>query len=79
MIKCYSGRYSSTYNNLNGWKNSQVSGVEIQLTDFDSLEPLSDLIYQLVKQENTDGDKRYYAQTIRDMNPQIFGWLDLLI
>ena len=63
---------------LNGWKNSQVSGVEIQLTDFDSLEPLSDLIYQLVMQENTDGDKRYYAQTIRDMNPQIFGWLDLI-
>ncbi len=63
---------------LNGWKNSQVSGVEIQLTDFDSLEPLSDLIYQLVMQENTDGDKRYYAQTIGDMNPQIFGWLDLI-
>lgn len=63
---------------LNGWKNTQISGVEIQLTDFDSLEPLSDQIYQLVTLENTDSDKRYYVQTVRDMNPQIFGWLDLI-
>ena len=63
---------------LNGWNSTQVSGLDIQMTDFDKLEPVSEQIYQLVLHENSSSDKRYYAQTIRELNPQIFGWLDLI-
>lgn len=63
---------------LNGWDSSQVSGVEILIQDFDQLETVSDQVFGFVALENANLDSKYFAQTIRELNPQIFGWLDLI-
>lgn len=67
-----------TVNRLNGWKEGQVSGVELQVSDYDRLE---DITYQIAT--DTDGQEdawggAYYVRSIEELNPQIFAWLDLL-
>lgn len=68
----------SLVNRLNGWKQGQVSGVELQVDDYDKLE---DITYEIAM--NTDNRKDeyggvYYVRNIEQLNPQIFAWLDLL-
>ena len=65
-------------NRLNGWQPEQVTGVELQVKDYDRLE---DITYEIA----TDIDNRqdelggvYYVRNIEQLNPQIFAWLDLL-
>ena len=65
-------------NRLNNWAPGQVSGAELQVRDYDKLE---DITYRIA----TDTDNKqdiyggtYYVQSIEQMNPQIFAWLDLL-
>ena len=65
-------------NRLNGWQPEQVTGVELQVKDYDKLE---DITYEIA----TDIDNRqdelggvYYVRNIEQLNPQIFAWLDLL-
>ena len=63
---------------MNGWQPEQVTGVELQVKDYDRLE---DITYEIA----TDIDNRqdelggvYYVRNIEQLNPQIFAWLDLL-
>lgn len=68
----------SLVNRLNGWKSGQVSGVELQVNDYDKLE---DITYEIAL--NTDNRKDeyggvYYVRNIEQLNPQIFAWLNLL-
>lgn len=65
-------------NRLNNWEPGQVSGVELQVSDYGRLE---DITYDIAvgtdsKQDALGGT--YYVQNIEQMNPQIFSWLDLL-
>lgn len=65
-------------NRLNNWEPGQVSGVELQVSDYGRLE---DITYDISvgtdnKQDALGGT--YYVQNIEQMNPQIFSWLDLL-
>lgn len=63
---------------LNQWNTDEVSGYEILLNDFNLLTTIGDEVYFKTAHRNDDQDTFYYTQTIRDMNPQIFSWLDLL-
>ena len=65
-------------NRLNGWEPEQVSGVELQVRDYDKLE---DITYEIA----VDTDSQlynfgcvYYVRNIEQLNPQIFEWLNLL-
>ena len=65
-------------NRLNGWQPEQVTGVELQVKDYDKLE---DITYEIA----TDIDNRqddlggvYYVRNIEQLNPQFFAWLELL-
>lgn len=62
---------------LNGWDSTQVSGLEIVLTDFELLDEAAYKIYNI--SNNIDRDEtRYHVQTIRELNSQIFAWLELI-
>ena len=68
---------------INAWDVDEVSGIEILINDFSKLDVIADKVYdysQIMYTENEDADDaiRLYTQTIKDINPQIFGWLDLL-
>ena len=61
--------------------NSQLcySGVEILLDDIRYLEETADRIYfATVNHLDEDGYHAYYVQTLKEQNPAVFAWLDLL-
>lgn len=64
---------------LNQWEDDQVSGVEILLDDISRLEEVADEVYfATVNHLDEDGYNVYYVQTLQQLNPQVFAWLDLL-
>ncbi len=64
---------------LSGWESSQYSGYEVLLTDFDKMESIANELNLYVQQSVTsEKSQQYYVQTIKDLTPQLFGWLDLL-
>ena len=63
---------------LNGWDESNFSGLEILITDFKYLDKVNDQVYSLVANRFDAEGNGYFIQTIRQINPQIFSWLDLL-
>lgn len=63
---------------LNDWDNKQYGGLEILINEFDQLDPIGDKVHSVASQYVTGEGSRYFVQTIKQMNPQIFGWLDLL-
>lgn len=65
-------------NRLNGWQPEQVTGVEIQVRNYDKLE---DITYEIAADTDNQIDPFggvYYVRNIEQLNPQIFAWLDLL-
>ena len=65
-------------NRLNKWHPDQVSGVELQVRDYDKLE---DITYEIAVDTDSQRDKFggvYYVRNIEQLNPQIFEWLNLL-
>ena len=63
---------------LNQWEEDEISGVEILLHDFRRLERAADDVFFMVANRTDRHGSLYYVQTIKSINPQIFGWLDLL-
>lgn len=65
-------------NRLNGWQPQQVSGVELQVRDYDRLQ---DITYEIAADTDNQKDSlggTYYVRSIEQLNPQIFEWLGLL-
>lgn len=67
-----------TVNRLNSWKTGQVSGIELEVTDYDRLEEVKEAIGKQVDMQKDRYGHTYYTQTVEQANPQIFAWLDLL-
>jgi len=63
---------------LNGWEPDQYSGIEIRIADMRQLDQIVDKIYGMTANRFDTEGAALYTQTIRQINPQIFGWLDLL-
>lgn len=63
---------------LNGWEPDQYSGIEIRIADMRQLDQIADKIYGMTANRFDTEGAALYTQTIRQINPQIFGWLDLL-
>jgi lipoprotein-releasing system permease protein len=56
---------------LNNWDSSTVAGFEVLVEDYSQLLPLTDEVSQTI-------DFDLSAMNIRDLNPSIFSWLDVL-
>ncbi len=64
---------------LNDWDSTEVSGVEVLLDDVRHLDEVADEVYfATVNHFDDDGYNVYYVQTLQQLNPQVFAWLDLL-
>ncbi len=55
---------------LNGWDSSQVSGVEVRIDDYSSLDEMGDYMHRHIGY----GMK---AETVRQLYPEIFEWIAL--
>jgi lipoprotein-releasing system permease protein len=56
---------------LNYWSSDQIAGFEVTISDYEKLDALGEELDVLVGQGLT-------AQTIKQINPTIFSWLDLM-
>jgi lipoprotein-releasing system permease protein len=63
---------------LNDWSAESFSGLEILITDFNQLDEIGDEVYAATANKFNKDKQTYYTQTIKQLNPQIFSWLDLL-
>ncbi|ASB51054.1 ABC transporter permease [Alkalitalea saponilacus] len=63
---------------LNNWDADQIAGYEVLLNDFDKLDELWYEIYDLTASYISPEGAMLRAQSIRQTQPQIFSWLDLL-
>ena len=63
---------------LNGWEDDQCSGVEVLINDFNRLDIAQDQVFDVVGNQYDNNGNYYLMKTIRQINPQIFSWLDLL-
>jgi lipoprotein-releasing system permease protein len=63
---------------LNGWDDSQVSGIEILVDDLRNIEPITDSVYFTTANRLDEDGQAMYTQNLHQLNPQIFAWLDLL-
>ena len=68
-----------TAQRLQGWEDHTYSGVEILIDEIGALDEVADQIYfATIHLMDEDGYHVYYVQTLREQNPAVFAWLDLL-
>ena len=67
-----------TVNRLNSWQPDQVSGIEMEVENYDLLLPTKENIRDKVDMQKDAYGSTYYVTTAEEANPQIFAWLDLL-
>ncbi len=63
---------------LNGWDMDQASGVEILVDDLRHLSTTTEAIYFATANRLDKDGNTLYTQNLQQLNPNIFGWLDLL-
>ena len=63
---------------LNGWESDQASGAELSVTNFDNLDMVESRVISKVKGTVDHYGETYSSATIKELNPQIFQWLDLM-
>lgn len=63
---------------LNGWTDGQISGYEVMLSDFDRMIDAADEISYIASAELLPDNTFLRTLSIVDLQPQIFGWLNLL-
>ncbi len=56
---------------INQWNSSEISGLEIRLNDLNKIDAVKDKIYYQII------DNTKYAETIKEIYPNIFEWLEL--
>ncbi len=75
-VMCFTDLYTAV--RLNGWQDGQVTGVAVSVTDFNRLDEVEGRFVDKVNRTQDRNGETFSSQTIRDINPQIFSWLDLL-
>ena len=63
---------------LNGWESDQASGAELSVNNFDNLDMVECRVISKVKGTVDHYGETYSSATIKELNPQIFQWLDLM-
>lgn len=63
---------------LNGWEDNQASGIELRVDNMRNLYEASDYVFFATANRFDEDGNSYYMETLEQLNPQIFSWLDLL-
>ena len=64
--------------NLNDWEDDMVSGIEVLVKDYNKLDQTAqDLFFEMSSYKDRFGNA-LYTRSIKDINPMIFNWLNLL-
>lgn len=63
---------------LNGWSDNQASGIELRVDNMRHLYEASDNVFFATANRFDEDGNAYYMETLEQLNPQIFSWLDLL-
>jgi lipoprotein-releasing system permease protein len=63
---------------LNGWNNTQVSGLELLVSDYDKLDEIRDNVFFEMMSSRDMDDNTLYTRSIKEIKPMIFSWLELL-
>ncbi len=63
---------------LNGWSSEQVSGIELRVDNLRNLYEASDYVFFATANRFDEFGNSYYMETMEQLNPQVFSWLDLL-
>ena len=63
---------------LNSWNKNTATSIEVFVNELDKLGDTSYSIFLTTAQNFTGNYNPYYTRSIYELQPQIFGWLDLL-
>lgn len=63
---------------LNDWGKDEVSGYEIMIDKFDNLDLVTEGLDEALDEETDKSGNSYYVRSIKELNPEIFAWLDVL-
>lgn len=63
---------------LNRWESDQVAGIEVQLSDFGKVEDMSWELSTILDRTEDKYGEEYLVQSVTDINPGLFAWLDVL-
>ena len=75
-VICFIDFYTAV--KLNGWESDQAGGAELSVSNFDKLAETEAHVIDHVNRTIDSYGETYSSQTIKEANPQIFSWLDLL-
>lgn len=67
-----------TVNRLNNWGKDMADGVELWLSDYGTLDKVTDVIRMDMDKVTDRNGQSYYVRSIEEVYPQIFDWLSLL-
>ena len=63
---------------LNGWESNQIAGYDILIYDYDKMNEIAYNVFEITAIHVFEDGSMLRTQTIRQTQPMIFGWLDLL-
>lgn len=75
-VMAFSDLYTTV--KLDGWQPDQVTGAEVTVKDFNDVDVVERSFIRNINRTQDHYGETYSSQTIQEINPQIFRWLDLL-
>lgn len=75
-VTCFTDLYTAV--RLNSWEEDQASGAEITVEDFDRVDETESIFINKVNRTIDKYGETYSSKTIKELNPSIFQWLDML-
>lgn len=73
---CFCDLYTAV--KLNGWNDDQATGAEVRVKDFKKVDLVERSFIKKINKTRDHYGETYTTLTIKEINPQIFSWLDLL-
>lgn len=73
---CFTDLYTAS--KLNGWTDNQATGIEVIVKDFDHLGETADHFIDNVNRTSDEQGNALTTDTIYELYPQVFSWLELL-
>ena len=73
---CFTDLYTCV--KLNGWGSDQASGAELEVSDFNQMQPVADRVASKVNRTLDRYGNTYSSATVQELNPSIFSWLNLM-